>query len=47
MDKESIYKRLELCLLTDEEFDQGPEAWKSHTDPIHSWEIIESEAEET
>ena len=46
MDKESIRKRLELCLLTDEEFDQGPKAWKSHTDPIHSWELTEPESED-
>jgi len=41
IDKEDIQKRLEACLLTDEEFARGPENWESFNDPIHPWEFEE------
>ena len=27
---------------TDEEFSKGPDHWKNHSDPIHSWELVEA-----
>lgn len=40
-----LQHRLESCLLTDSEYNQGPDAWKSYDDPIHSWEFVEEETE--
>ena len=31
--------RLDRCLLTDEEFEAGPEAWADYEDPIPGWEL--------
>ena len=45
IDKQDIKNRLETCLLTDEEFNQGPEVWQSFNDPINKWEFVESEEE--
>ena len=45
IDKENIKKRLESCLLTDDEFALGPEAWHSYKDPIHPWEFVEEQEE--
>ena len=42
IDKEAIHSRLEACVLTDEEFSKGPDHWKNHSDPIHSWELVEA-----
>lgn len=39
IDKVAIQKRLEACVLTDEEFEAGPTVWAGYTDPIHSWEL--------
>ena len=41
IDKDDIRNRLDTCLLTDDEFAQGPDAWKTFTDPIHAWELNE------
>ena len=41
IDKVGINKRLESCLLTDEEFAEGPEGWANHADPINKWEFVE------
>ena len=41
INKDDIQNRLESCLLTDDEFAQGPDAWKTYTDPIHAWELNE------
>ncbi len=41
INKEDLNTKLNACLLTDEEFDLGPDAWQSHHDPIHSWEFVE------
>jgi G3E family GTPase len=46
IDKDGIRNRLEQCLLTDDEYQQGPEAWKSYTDPIHAWGFADDDEEE-
>jgi len=43
LDKDVLQKRLEAALLTDEEFERGPEAWASYTDTIHAWELIDED----
>ena len=43
IDKETIKHRLDDVLLTDEEFNLGPEEWLKYNDPIHAWEFVESE----
>ncbi len=43
IDKQDIKNRLETCLLTDDEFNQGPEIWQSFNDPINKWELVEDE----
>lgn len=44
--KDTIRKRLDSCLLTDEEYNQGSDVWKTYTDPIHPWEYIEDTVED-
>ena len=46
IDKENIRKRIENCLLTDEEFQLGPDEWKLFPDPIHPWELAPEVEEE-
>jgi G3E family GTPase len=46
INKDKINKQIESCLLTNEELQQGPDIWKDYTDPIHAWELIETEEEE-
>ena len=41
IDKEDIQKRLEACLLTDFEYNEGPDGWNKYTDPINPWELAE------
>lgn len=38
INKTELLDALNLCLLTDEEFEQGPDGWKLFPDPIHAWE---------
>ncbi len=38
MDRPAIEAALNACLLTDEEFALGPDAWKSFADPFGEWE---------
>ncbi|MEM9752446.1 MAG: zinc metallochaperone GTPase ZigA [Planctomycetota bacterium] len=38
LDREGITKKLDDCLLTDEEIREGPEAWRSIKDPVASWD---------
>ena len=45
INKDKINKQIESCLLTNEELQQGPDIWKDYTDPIHAWELIETEEE--
>ena len=39
MDEVAIYDSLQDCLLTDEEFAQGIESWKTYPDPFPKWDI--------
>lgn len=41
IDKDDINQRLEQCLLTDQEFNLGEDAWATYPDPIHPWELAE------
>jgi G3E family GTPase len=43
LNKDDLQKRLEACLLTEEELALGEEAWQKYHDPIHPWELIEEE----
>ncbi|MEM7559975.1 MAG: GTP-binding protein [Planctomycetota bacterium] len=39
MDELAIYDSLQACLLTDEELDEGIEAWIQYSDPFPRWDI--------
>ena len=41
MNESDVKKTLDSCLLTDEEFQQGPEAWKSFEDKWGDWDLEE------
>ncbi len=41
IDKDDILNRLNQCLLTADEYQEGPSAWQHYTDPIHAWEFVE------
>ncbi|MFG0266346.1 MAG: CobW family GTP-binding protein [Rhodopirellula sp. JB055] len=41
LDEAEFRERLDRCLLTDEEFESGPEAWALFEDPIPAWELVE------
>eukprot|EP01096_Ripella_sp_DP13-Kostka_P007012 TRINITY_DN2551_c0_g1_i1.p1 TRINITY_DN2551_c0_g1~~TRINITY_DN2551_c0_g1_i1.p1 ORF type:complete len:466 (-),score=199.71 TRINITY_DN2551_c0_g1_i1:72-1469(-) len=41
MDRASIEARLDACLLTDEEYALGPEAWASFPDPFEEWTLVD------
>ena len=45
IDKALIKTKLEACLLSDDEYEKGPDAWQYYTDPIHPWEAVEEEEE--
>ncbi len=34
-------RQLDACLLTDEEFEAGPDAWAKFDDPVPEWELLE------
>ena len=44
MDELAIYDALQECLLTDEEFAQGIEAWQQLEDPFPEWNLTIEEA---
>ena len=44
MDELGIYDSLQECLLTDEEFSQGIEAWMHLADPFPKWNVTVDEA---
>ena len=44
MDESSIVQSLEACLLTDEEFAMGIEAWRQFTDPFPQWNMTVDDA---
>ncbi len=39
LDRERVEKILDRCLLTDLEFDQGPDAWSNYEDPLPALEF--------
>ena len=41
LDEADFRRRLDRCLLTDEEFAAGPDAWSRYEDPIHEWELAD------
>ncbi len=41
INKQVLKKRLEACILTDDEYAKGPDSWKDYNDPIHAWELVE------
>ena len=43
IDKEALKQRLDACLLTDDEYQLGPDAWIDYPDPIHPWELAEDD----
>ena len=38
MDRAAITAQLNACLLTDDEFVEGPRRWSAYADPLPSWE---------
>ena len=46
LDEADFHRRLDLCLLTDEEFAVGPEAWATYEDPIPDWELLDEAVED-
>lgn len=45
MDEAALRAAFDACLLTDEEFAPGPDAWLDHADPFPHWAMAESDAE--
>ena len=43
VDKEALRAKIDACLLTDDEFQEGPDVWQQYDDPIHPWELVEEE----
>jgi len=41
LDESSFRERIDKCLLTDEEFEAGPEVWADYEDPFPQWSIEE------
>ena len=39
MNEAEIRSRLNACLLTDQEFAQGSEAWSRYPDPLPEWNL--------
>ncbi|MEM7341162.1 MAG: GTP-binding protein [Actinomycetota bacterium] len=39
MDEAAIRERLDACVVTGEEFEQGPDAWLSYPDPLPEWDM--------
>ena len=44
MDEIDIYDSLQECLLTDEEFAMGAEAWQQFPDPFPAWNVSVDQA---
>ena len=47
LDEADFRSRLDLCLLTDEEFEAGPEVWAGYNDPIPEWEFLGEAGEDS
>lgn len=45
LNKEEITKRLDLCLLNDEEISKGQEYWNGLIDPFPAWSLVPLEGE--
>jgi G3E family GTPase len=45
LDEADFRSRLDECLLTDEEFAAGPDAWAGYDDPIPEWDLIDETAD--
>ncbi len=43
VDKDALRAKIDACLLTDDEFQEGPDGWQQYDDPIHPWELVEEE----
>ena len=41
LDEAEFQCQLDECLLTDEEFEAGPDTWANYEDPIPEWELVE------
>ena len=41
MDRAALERRLDACLLTDDEMRGGPDAWRAWPDPFGTWETTE------
>lgn len=41
LDEEGFRDKLDQCLLTDEEFEAGPDVWATYEDPVPEWELVE------
>ena len=39
MDEDAIRRRLDACILTGREFEQGPEKWLKFRDPLPEWDL--------
>ncbi|MEM7286066.1 MAG: GTP-binding protein [Actinomycetota bacterium] len=39
MDEDDIRRRLDRCVLTGREFEQGPEKWARYRDPLPEWDL--------
>lgn len=37
LDRDAITRRLDACLLDDEEYSQGPAVWQAYHDPLPNW----------
>jgi G3E family GTPase len=41
-----LRRELKACLLSDEEFNAGPEAWATYDDPLPDWNLIEDDLDD-
>lgn len=41
LDEADFRQRFDQCLLTDEEFEVGPEVWADYDDPLPAWELAD------
>ncbi len=41
MDEAGLTRRLDACLLADEELEAGPAGWRGYADPFPAWTVDE------
>ena len=46
LDEAAFRHRLDQCLLTDDEFEAGPDAWADYEDPIPEWDLLDELGED-